>query len=86
MNVNTAVPPSGIFAPAVADQALDEIQRLLSAAVKHHDEGNSLAASSSLIALVSVADPLIGKLREQWLSSTASASGEGMSDEHGIYL
>lgn len=86
MNANTAVRPGGTGAPAVADQALNEIYRLLSAAVKHYNERNSLAASSSLIALVSVADPLIGKLREEWLSSTVSTSGEGVNDEHGIYL
>ena len=69
----------------VADQALEELHRLVSSAIEQKTHGNPLAASSSLVALTSVAEPLINHLRELWLMQGASATEE-VNPNAGIYL
>lgn len=85
MMVTTDTPSVTAAGTVVTDQALKELNRLVTTAIEQHFQGNTLAASSSLVALISVADPLITELRQRWLANTGPSNGED-GHEPGVYL
>lgn len=75
---------------AAARAAIRELKRLASEASRRFDQNSLLATTSSLTAMSTVLDPLLGYLQRSWMEReaevSAGAAGDSDDDRVGMYL
>jgi len=75
---------------AAARAAIRELKRLASEASRRFDQDSLIATTSSLTAMATVLDPLLGYLQRSWVESEVGvpedAAGDSDDDRVGMYL
>ena len=75
---------------AAARAAIRELKRLASEASRRFDQNSLIATTSSLTAMATVLDPLLGYLQRSWVESEVEVpddAADDSDDDHvGMYL
>jgi hypothetical protein len=75
---------------AAARAAIRELKRLASEVSRRFDQNSLLATTSSLTAMSTVLDPLLGYLQRSWMEHeaevSAGAASDSDDDREGMYL
>lgn len=81
-----ATVPTARADDAAAREALRELKRLATEALRRFEHDALIEAMSSLAAIPTVLNPLLSHVQQTWISSVVPSIDEGNEDQCGGYL